>query len=119
MYTYPPKDIQISSPNVAGSVLNGFLAALPTVRYRIYGWSVHVDKDTTGIVDVLLIRSTSGVPFGQALGLSVAGKPGETNFLPYPGIPTDLADGVDMVSNSSIATGNVLAILYYYIENVT
>lgn len=87
--------------------------------YRIVGFSLYINRSTTGIVDIDLIETGSGAVIAQARGLQLTGTSGVTAFFPFPGFIIPNNEGVSMQAASNAATGNSIAMVWYYIDQIT
>lgn len=119
-YLAPPQFSRIAPLIVVAATLTTLVIAPGAgKRIRVVGWHVMVNKASTGVADFALQDGAAAI-YDQATGLSVAGTPyaAPPNF-PEPGL--QLPDNSALVINesSTIATGNYVAVAYYYIDSVT
>lgn len=121
MYRFPPLKARATVAHIAGAATAVVLAAPGgTFAYRIYGWSLYVNRLTAAaIVDIDLVETASGDIWAQVRGAQVAGTPGSELTYPWPGYQLASNQGITLSTTSTAATGNSIAIVYYYVDNVS
>lgn len=85
------------------------------LRYRIFGISLHIDNNATGVVDVSVLDGNLGPALAQGFGFSGATR----NFaqpIPISGIEGTVNTLLQLAVSSSVATGNGYALVYYLIK---
>lgn len=123
MYRFPPLALRAASGAlIAGNVITVLLAAPGAgFAYRVKFVSLYI---TRGVgagaqVDISLQEVASGIIFEQIMGASIAGKPGMEVDHSWPGYQCSTNDGIQVNISSTVAGGNVVAVLHYYVDDVS
>lgn len=116
-YVAPPTVARIA-PVLVVAATNTTLVAAPAAgfRIRVVGGHWGVNRAATGVTDLALTDGAAGAVLAQGPGLSVAGTPFVPILIPEPGIVLTVATALVVNEASSIAAGNYVAVVYYYVD---
>ena len=115
MYAVPPNNVSDSMALIVGSVVQTILAAPGAgLSYRLYGYTVGINRNATGVTDVRLRKAGTAFTFHGAM--RATGTPSHTVMFPYPGIMIGDDAALSWESISDTATGQTFLYVLYYID---
>lgn len=117
-----PALVAVVAPASVIAVTNTTVIAAPGAGFaiRVVTAHLHQNRQCTGLADMQLQDGVGGIAFHHEAGLNAAaGGRSEPFIIPYPGFQLTVNTLLNLSHNSSVAAGNLVCVVYYFIDSVT
>ena len=120
-YNHPPLVADATVNLIVGTAtVNAVAAPGANKRIRVVGCHIGINRSGgAALIDAGIRSGTGLITVARGHGLSTGGTSIADLTIPEPGVPIAVNEALQLFATSTAATGAVVAIVYYYVDDIT